>query len=111
MLDVLEQEGLKGRRRPGGVLVDFVDMRVDEALRPADAVLARDKAALRELSGLDAIRRGDARIKRLPLRLNWDLRPEARVATRLSALRVSSRASPITLAAATVAPKAPVVAV
>ena len=38
----------------------FVDMRVDEALRPADTVVARDKAALRELSRLDAIRRGDA---------------------------------------------------
>jgi hypothetical protein len=34
----------------------------------ADAVVARDKAALRELGRLDAIRRGDAGIERLPHR-------------------------------------------
>jgi hypothetical protein len=44
VLDVLEQEGRRGRRRPGGVLVGFVDVRVDEripgSLNPPMAGLA-----------------------------------------------------------------------
>ena len=86
-------------------------MRVYEALRPADAVVAGDEAALGKLGRLTPFEAVIPALKGFPIEPNCDLRPEARVATRLSAWRASSRVRPMTRAAATVAPKAPVVAV
>ena len=110
VFDVFEQEHAGGRR-PGGRLVREIDMRIDEPLRSAEPVVAGDEAHLGEFGRLDAIRAATPALNGFPIEPNCDLRPHARVATRLIACRVLSRDSPSTRAAATVAPNAPAVAV